>query len=646
MSSIPKSRLSANLLAALGLLALEQLRELGLLPMSAKALLEALGATKSRAYEIAGALRERFHEVEAPRGRPVAATDTPCIRRMGMLAQISRDALAYLHEHPGATIRTAAKTDYSPGWLAFVVRQHEDNSELDIKTLASALALPATTVRDWVRTSNKAVEQAVARACDTDPASAGTDAEPPVRRSCHKVLATSRDLHIQTVLTQWLTWTGDSLSGFCQHLREHHRVALGRSAIASILELAGVRTAGKRPGRSPDEKGMRGAFKSFYPGAMWTADGCKLTIDFEGQRFAFNLELMVDTHSDAFVGVDVRDHEDADALIQAYEEGVETTSKGPVAVLLDNKPSNHAPAVHAAVGETLVIPATKARPQNKGHVEGAFGLFSQCAPPMQLDVGTPKERARQSVELCVRTFFGAWNMRPRANRGGRSRIDIYREKEPTSDELQTAIDAMQARLKKQLAAQETRRARQDPVKRAYLDSALERLGLSDPVGNFQATIARYDIDDIATGVAIFDAKKKSKALPDGVDIRYLWGVVKNVARKREGMALATTLWDERSKARDLVFGALIAKRNDLTKRDPDFDARLVKFVDEALSAERLIERHFWLGAVAELVLVAPVACRRSVFERVARQIHTAYRKPHEHREGALEVIAAKVLSLS
>jgi len=36
---------------------------------------------------------------------------------------------------------------------------------------------------------------------------------------------------------------------------------------------------------------------------------------------------------------------------------------------------------------------------------------------------------------------------------------------------------------------------------------------------------------------------------------------------------------------------------------------------------------------------------RSVFERVARQIHTAYRKPHEHREGALQVIAARVLPL-
>ena len=314
-------------------------------------------------------------------------------------------------------------------------------------------------------------------------------------------------------------------------------------------------------------------------------------------------------------------------------------------MLVDNKPSNHAPAVHAAVGETLVIPATKARPQTKGHVEGAFGLFSQCAPPMRIDAGTAKDRARQFVELCVRTFFGALNMRPRAKKRGRSRLELYRDKEPSSDELEAAIAALEARLNKQLAARATRRARQDPVKRAYLDDALERLGLSDPVGNFQATIARYDLDDIATGVAIFDAKKTSKTLPRGVDIRYLWGIVKNVAREREGMALATSLWDERSKARDVVFGSLIAKRDDLTKCDPDLDARLVNFVDEALSTERLIERHFWLDAVAEVVLEVPVACRRSAFERVARQIHTAYRKPHEHREGALQVLAARVLSL-
>ncbi|PRP94823.1 hypothetical protein [Enhygromyxa salina] len=34
----------------------------------------------------------------------------------------------------------------------------------------------------------------------------------------------------------------------------------------------------------------------------------------------------VDAHSGAFVGIDVRDHEDSDALISAYEEGKQATS--------------------------------------------------------------------------------------------------------------------------------------------------------------------------------------------------------------------------------------------------------------------------------------------------------------------------------
>ena len=109
------------------------------------------------------------------------------------------------------------------------------------------------------------------------------------------------------------------------------------------------------------------------------------------------------------------------------------------------------------------------------------------------------------------------------------------------------------------------------------------------------------------------------------------------------MAIATALWDERIKARDLVFASLIAKRDALA--DTDLDAQLVHFVDQALAAERQIERYFWLDAASKVVLEYPPARRRAVFEGVARRIHTAYRAPHDNREGAMQLIASKVLPL-
>ena len=445
------------------------------------------------------------------------------------------------------------------------------------------------------------------------------------------------------MLAQWSSWCG-TFCGFCKHVQTHHGIPLGRTAIASILEHAGERQPSKRRGRSPDEAALRGAFESFFPGAVWVGDGSELDVELEGQRFTFNVELVVDAHSDAFVGIDVRDHEDADAVIHSFEDAKQTTSTDALALLLDNKPCNHAPAVYDATGPTLVIPATIGRPQNKGHVEGAFGLFSQHAPPLRIDGATIKQRARSLAELAARLFYGALNMRPRTDRKGRSRIELYRGAQPTEEQIEEARVALQARLDRQLAAQRTLRERQDPVKRAYLDDALALLELSDPTGHFQATIARYDLDDIANGIAIFTGKRNAGTLPEGVDIRYLLGIVRNLAHEREGLAIATALWDERIKARDLVFRSLIAERDALDHVDPDL--RLLDFVDRALVADRELQRYFWLDAAAEVVLEHPPERRRAAFERAARRIHTSYRVPHDQRLSAARVIAGKVLAVA
>lgn len=346
----------------------------------------------------------------------------------------------------------------------------------------------------------------------------------------------------------------------------------------------------------------------------------------------------------AAVGLDVRDHEDSAAVIASFEDAVHTTSSPSIALLLDNKPPNHTPAVHEALAGTLVIPATKARPQNKGHVEGAFGLFSQHAPPLRLDGDTPKQRAVSFARLCMQIFFAAMNMRPRAAERGRSRIELHRENTPTPEQIEQAKVALQARLDKQLAAQRTLRERQDPAKRAYLDAALEHLELSDPTGHVQAAIAGYALDDIANGVAIFEGKQRAKTLPEGVDVRYLLGIVRNIAQQREGMAIATALWDERMKARDAVFVALGAQRDALTHDDDH--ARIIDFVDRALNAEHEIERYFWLTAVGDLVLAHPIDQQRAVFERTARKIHASFRVPYERRLYATRVIASKLVALA
>src|SRR5690606_8304526 len=83
----------------------------------------------------------------------------------------------------------------------------------------------------------------------------------------------------------------------------------------------------------------------YFPGAQWVGDGMQVPVLFGGQRFVFNVELDVDAHTAAFVGVSVRDAEDSAAVVEAFDSGVATTGAPPIALLLDNRPSNHAPDV-------------------------------------------------------------------------------------------------------------------------------------------------------------------------------------------------------------------------------------------------------------------------------------------------------------
>lgn len=620
-------------MAALLLVALPHLRELDLARVRAKAVLEATGASKSRAYELGRALRSTLEQLVAPVGRPPARAEALSDDKTRAQLEVARACLDYLLAHPGAAQRTGSQARYSDDFRDFVVSQCVAHDDIDTEALAEALTLPPSTLRQWLRDVRDNVERA----------SAGTNTDAPEPSPSRSSNSASQQL-VETVLCEWKIWAGPSFTSFCQHLQQHCAVPFGRTTIATILEHAGERPKTRRPGRSPDEEALRGRFESFFPGAVWVGDGCEVAVELDGQHFSFNLELLVDAHSDAFVGLDVRDHESADALVSAFEEAKQATSSTPLSLLVDNKACNHAPAVHEATESTLVIPATIERPQNKAHVEGAFGLFSQYAPPLRLDGETDKQRARQLLELCARVFFGALNMRPQAKREGHSRIDLYREAVVTDEQIEHANEALKARLDKQLAARRTRLARLEPAKRAYLEQVLTDLGLGDPSARFFAALARHELDDLVAGVAIWRGKVEAGTLPKDVDIRYLLGIVRNIANEREGLAIAKALWAERLAARDFVFDSLIRERERVSTSHADDG--LVCFVDEALTVERQLERHFWIDAAAKVVLALPSSQRRAAFERAARRIHTSYRVSHERRLATSRALAELVLPLA
>ena len=100
---------------------------------------------------------------------------------------------------------------------------------------------------------------------------------------------------------------------------------------------------------------------------------------------------------------------------------------------------------------------------------------------------------------------------------------------------------------------------------------------------------------------MFEGKKKAGTLPDGVDARYLRGIVKNLAEEREGWEIAEALLRERLLARDAMLEHL-GRQRDLLEEDADDPEDLVKgYAAKAIQAKRGIDRTFWLLAAADVI---------------------------------------------
>lgn len=625
MPVIPPRRpdvLSQVTIAALLLAAVPHLHTLGLSDVRGSQILAALGVTKSRVYLLKGRLEALLMTLVGPVGRPAAPEPEP------MPPSPATELLRYLARHPGAVRHGGQRREYSDGYRRFVLELRNRHPDIALADFAESVDIPLGTLEDWL--------SHVATAAEPEPPpSAPTPKLDPVGPQ------------LQTLLAEWDRW-GGAFVAFCDHVQQHCRLPFGRAAIATILEAAGVRLTPRRGGRSPDETALRGAFFTYFPHAQWVGDGSLIPVTVDGELFAFNLELDVDAASGAFVGADVSDVEDGEAVIAALRDAIAATGQAPLALLLDNKPSNHTDAVNDALGDdTMLIAATPFRPQNKAHVEGGFGLLKPTLDGLALDAtGTPRDLARSFLQCLVIAACRAINHRPRRDRGGRSRASLLTDA-PTPEQVEQARRDLHELLERQKKARETLAARQDPVVRARIIDALGRLALDDPRGNFVTAIARYPLEAVVDGIAIFAAKRRVQTLPDGADARYLLGVVRNVAHERESWALADALWAERTAARDTLVVHLECQRDAIVAAIAQPAERLIAFIDAALGAQCRLDRHFWLTAAATTITTPhnPAECR-TLYDRATRALATAYAVDRKVRDAALRFLAGAIIPLA
>lgn len=589
------------------------------------AILAATGVSKSRAYEVVAQIAAVLPTLIRAPGRPARP---PALVTAGEPVELTRAVLGYVMAHPGCVDRGAERQRYSDGFRRFVLELHGKHASVALDAFASAVAVPLGTLKDWLR----------------HPA-APTDEEPSPEATA-PVSHDIRGTHIQTVLDAWPRWSG-SFVDFCEHVRGDLHVPFGRDLVRHILEVEGGRKPARRAGRqSQDEAALRGAFRTFFPGAQWVGDGMAVPVVVDGQRFVFNVELDVDAYAGAFVGAVVSDTEDSAAVIDAFTGGVTTTGAPPVALLLDNKPSNHTSDLDAALGETIRIRATVSRPQNKAHVEGAFGLFSQVLPPLVLDSRRgAQDLARSLLDIVLGTWARTTNHRPRKDREGRSRIELYGDI-PTDEQIEQARCDLRELADRQQRARQTLLARRRPEVLALLDEYFERLGLLDPERHFRIVIAGYPKSAIVDGLAIFDAKRDANTLPDGADARYLLGIVKNVAAKTEGEYLAEYLYKYRMEAQQRFLAPLREEREAL-RDEPDVTHVLSTCVDHALETPSNLERSFWLDAIVETLRELPDDDERQRrFRHAARLIEATFAVTPRERHEAVRYVADRLVPVT
>jgi hypothetical protein len=587
---------------------------------TASAVVEALGVSRAQAYALRLRLETLLPTIQRPCGRPPdpepTAVDT---------GEISRIALDFVYDHPGSVTGLGRRRRYSDDFRRFVLDQLAKHREVPIPSFADALRIPVGTLRDWLE--GGVVETA------------------PVETLAAVIPRDPTGPQIETLLDQWSRWKGGFIA-FCRHLQHDWRIPFGRTLIAQILTAHGVRFAKRRGGRSPDEDALRGQFETFFPNAQWVGDGSPIDVTVGSETFTFNVELMVDPCSGAVTGASLRDTEDGAAVVEAFEDGVATTGSAPIAVLLDNRPSNHTDEVVDALGETQIVRATSWRPQNKAHAEGAFGLFQQGAPLLALIGLSPKLLARQLLYAVVTTWARTLNHRPRADRGKKSRVQLHLGPTPTAEQVDAAKATLAERIRRQALARQTQAARQDPQVRALLTDAFVRLALVDPGGALLDGIARYPIDAVVEGIAIFEGKRRAGTLPDGADARYLLGVVRNVSQEREGWEIGLALWDERQRAQDAALGAAERERDRIDEAYDDPEVRIKAYIDRALRASRRLDQFFWLGATADIVAQQDIADHEALFRLAARRISATHATPQRDRLRSIRYLAARILPIA
>ena len=307
----------------------------------------------------------------------------------------------------------------------------------------------------------------------------------------------------------------------------------------------------------------------------------------------------------------------------------------------------------ASGGAAVELPKTTAesvkrlKPELPGHARRYSP--AEIAVVLEYAVKHGVAAATRDLGPCKETIKFAYsagrNQTPRRRLKGKTPAQAF-EDAAISEEQKAQAREQLRELRRRIEEQEAaNRRRCAPALKQLLTDFFTENGLDDPNERYIAQIGSYGIEAALEAMAVFLAKTEAGTLSERNHERYLLGIARNVAYRREDQRTYGHLLDLRAKAGDLVIEPLIKHEKELSATLTPENYRN-ELLNLALDSSTTVDRFFWRRRFLEVFEALSHAHKQQQGRWCARRIASRSKLPHRERDQFIALLAEAAMPLA
>jgi hypothetical protein len=260
----------------------------------------------------------------------------------------------------------------------------------------------------------------------------------------------------------------------------------------------------------------------------------------------------------------------------------------------DNKPIHKDKKLREAVEEnTVMIPATPGRPENKAGIEGEFGKYEQQVSAINLDDTNTATLLRSVVSEVIRAYTAAGDHAGRFEFDGKSRNQVLREACPDPEKEKKLVEEIASRHKERGPADPLPT---QPIARRLLEHGFEKYGLAqmDENGSLRYWLSsRFQPEAIRAALAIFGTKKAAGGLNNEFQDRYLVKLITSCQEEIDLRIQEDLLLEFIMEERKSWLVELDRVRRQVMRDGHTEEELVLELAEHAVAGGIMIERAYW-----------------------------------------------------